>query len=456
MLGENTQVTVMISGAANDQLQHFGVTLNSLTLTNQAGKTVPVLSTPAAVEFMHLNAGGEPLLTVGIPQDVYTSATVAVGSALFKCAAYISSEDSDDTSIYAYGYTLPSQVTTQLPEPITVEGSTMALSLEMLVSQSASFPSNCYGAGNGLTPFSITPTFELAPINLLAQPTNALNGRLTALEGLVVGAGGQPGSFTVSTDGTTASTVWTVNTNGSTVFQGVGNAAGLTTGMAVDLDGTLQTDGSVLAMRVAAPDPDTTDLVVNRGALMKVWSSAPVLYQVNQTAEGPQTGPQADILGWVAYNFSNATFATWGGISNAASLPFSASFNGANMVPGQMVAITSHVTTVAPFPAYVPATVITLMPQTINGTVEAIGAAGAFTTYTVQLAPYDIAPQFAAQGNQTTLLTTPSQVVVYTDPNTVMLIQAGVGSVLRFTGVLFNDNGTLRMDCTQVAAGIAE
>jgi hypothetical protein len=30
------------------------------------------------------------------------------------------------------------------------------------------------------------------------------------------------------------------------------------------------------------------------------------------------------------------------------------------------------------------------------------------------------------------------------------------GSVGRFTGVVFNDNGTLRMDCFQVMAGVTE
>jgi hypothetical protein len=455
--GENTQLTVVASSTANDQLVHFGVALNGLSLTNKAGTTVPVLSTPQEVEFIHLNGSAEPLATVSVPQDVYTSATVTVGSALFKCVAYDLSESSDWTADYAYGYTLISQVTTQLPEPLTVDGDTMAVSLEMLVSQSASFPSTCYYTGTGIATFSITPTFNLVAMTVSAQPTNPMNGKLTALEGLVVNPGAGSGSFTVaaadgSPVGTTLSTIWNVNTNGSTAYQGIGSAGALTAGMAVDLDGTLQANGSVLATRVAVPDTYTTNLVVNRGPLMDIPSSVPILQQVNQEAEGSQEF----IDGWGGYNYSNATFATWGGIMNVASLPFAASFDAATMVPGQMVAITSHVTSVAPYPAYVPATVVTLMPQTIDGTVEAVGTANAFTTYTIQLAPYDVFPQFAVQGGQTTLLTSPLQVVVYADQNTQMLTAPAVGSALRFTGVIFNDNGTLRMDCTQVAGGVAE
>jgi hypothetical protein len=453
--GENTQVTIVVSSAANDQLVRFGLTLNSLSLTNKVGTSVPVLSTPQQVEFMHLNGSAEPLLTVSVPQDVYTSATATVGSASFTCAAQNLSDNSNTTATYAYGATPSNQVKVQLPESLTVDGDTMAVSLEMLVSQSVIFPSTCYS--NGIALYSITPTFNLAVMTVPAQPTNPTNGKLTALEGLVVNADTGPGSFTVaaadgSPMGTTMSTTWNVSTNSSTAYQGIANAGGLTAGMAVDLDGTLQADGSVLATRVAVPDANTTNLVVNRGPLMQIASSVPVLQQVNQEAEGSQEF----IDGWGAYNFSNATFATWGGIFNVASLPFAASFAAATMVPGQMVAITSHVTSVAQYPAYVPATVVTLMPQTIDATVAAVGTAGAFTTYTLELGSYDMFPQFAVQGGQTTLLTNPLQVVVYADQNTQM-VNAGtpaVGSALRFTGVIFNDNGTLRMDCTQVAGGV--
>jgi hypothetical protein len=455
--GENTQLTVVASSTANDQLVHFGVALNGLSLTNKAGTTVPVLSTPQEVEFIHLNGSAEPLATVSVPQDVYTSATVTVGSALFTCIAQNPSNGSDTTADYAYGYTLSSQVTTQLPGPLTVDGDTMAVSLEMLVSQSASFPSTCYPPASGIAQFSITPTFNLMPMTVPAQPTNPMNGKLTALEGLVVNPGAGSGSFTVAAAdgspwGSTLSTIWNMNTNSSTAYQGIGSAGALTAGMAVDLDGTLQADGSVLATRVAVPDTDTTNLVVNQGPLIEIWSSVPILQQANQETEEAQEF----IGGWGTYNFSNATFATWGGIINVASLPFAASFDAANMVPGQMVAITSHVTSVVQYPTYVPATVVTLMPQTIDGTVEAVGTANAFTTYTIALAPYDVFPQFAVQGGQTTLLTNPLQVVVYADQNTQMLNAPAVGSAQRFTGVIFNDNGTLRMDCTQVAGGVAE
>jgi hypothetical protein len=140
------------------------------------------------------------------------------------------------------------------------------------------------------------------------------------------------------------------------------------------------------------------------------------------------------------------------------NLPFQASFNAGNMVAGQNVYVTSHAVTVSPNPIYVPGATITLIPQTINGTVSSVSNDGGFATYTVTLAAYDLIPTLAVQPGQTTLLLSPTQVVIYVDSNTQQLntMPLAVGSVLRFNGLLFNDNGTLRMDCGQINDGVTE
>jgi hypothetical protein len=99
---------------------------------------------------------------------------------------------------------------------------------------------------------------------------------------------------------------------------------------------------------------------------------------------------------------------------------------------------------------------MTLMPQTINGTVAGSSSSGNFTDYTVSLAPYDLFPMLAVQPNQTTVEKNPSQVEVYIDSNTQLLNTQplAAGSTLRFYGLVFNDNGTLRMDCAQVNDGV--
>ena len=71
---------------------------------------------------------------------------------------------------------------------------------------------------------------------------------------------------------------------------------------------------------------------------------------------------------------------------------------------------------------------------------------------------HDLFPNLAAQPGQTTVLTNPNTVVVYADSNAQMLNSSAlsVGGVFRFYGLVFNDNGTLRMDCAQVNDGVAE
>jgi hypothetical protein len=81
---------------------------------------------------------------------------------------------------------------------------------------------------------------------------------------------------------------------------------------------------------------------------------------------------------------------------------------------------------------------------------------GNFTIYAVQLSDYDPFASLATQPAQATLLTQPDDVQVYVDSSTRMLNSdpVVVGSTLRFYGLVFNDQGVLRMDCAQISDGV--
>lgn len=459
--GQSTQVTLVASSAANDQLASFHLFLNSLTLTSASGSTVTLIASPLQAEFIHLNGSGEPLLTVSVPQDVYVSASATVGAASFDCE--VSRSNSIASSIYADGSTPGGQVAVNLPRSLTVDSSSMALSLQLQVSQSVSFPSQCSVPG-GQAQYKIAPTFTLSALSVASEPTNWSNGKFTGLEGMVSAVSGTgvtissadgSGNETVSPSGSIVDAnpiAWNVATNSSTVFQGIGNANGLTPGMPVDFDGILQPDGSLLATRLALTDPNTANRAVISGPVIQVVASTPLVAALGRQTQGfltPLLGPQY-------FSMDQASFRIWGGMSNLSTLPFTASFTADNMVPGQMVSMTSPSTTVPGGVLHVPVSTLTLIPQTINGTVSSVATQGGFTVYTVQLAGYDLFPQFAILPGQTSLLANPGQVVVYADVNTANLATPSVGSVARFTGLVFNDNGALRMDCSGVGAGVAE
>ena len=130
-----------------------------------------------------------------------------------------------------------------------------------------------------------------------------------------------------------------------------------------------------------------------------------------------------------------------------------------SIVPGQSVYISSPTfNTVSP-PSYdAVATTITLMQQTIDGTIIASSSSGNFMVYSVALAPYDPFAILSGQVGQTTLVTDPGAVQVYVDGSTQMLNSTPlvVGSTLRFYGLVFDDNATLRMDCSQINDGVPE
>jgi hypothetical protein len=426
------------------------VEFQTLTLTSQSGKTVTLSSSQQPSEFMHLNGGIEPLTTVNVPQDIYTSGTATLG-AVFVCIAQV-----PEGGLGIANYSIINQgPTVNLASPITVTGSSMALLLNMQVSSSAVFPT-CW-----TTPpfegFSMAPTFDLTPFALSASPTNSGNGKLSGLDAEVASVGMAGSSLTLTIAGGPFGTrALSASSNNQTVFQGISGASALSAGMFLNVDGAIQSDGSLLTTRIAVEDLSAINEF--SGPLMFVDSVDPVLTQYGRTELGPlvtdngQTGYYFDIPD---FDFSNAAFNISGQLTNLQSLPFVPSFTAANMVAGQNVGITSPTLSLVGG-IYTPANTITLVPQTINATVVSSQPAGSFTDYTISLASYDLFPTLAVQQGQTTLLNNPSQVEVYVDSNTQMLNTQALapGSILLFYGLVFNDNGTLRMDCAQVNDGV--
>ncbi|MGD0271053.1 MAG: DUF5666 domain-containing protein [Candidatus Sulfotelmatobacter sp.] len=455
----NTQVTVALTSTANDQLTRFNFGFSSITLTNQSGTAVPLLSEPQnsfdQAELIHANGKLDPLVTATIPQGIYTAATVQIlGGSLFECVTFAPPNSQEAGSLYssewAYGYVPNNMVSVTLSSPVTVTGTSMGLLVDLNVAESATYPGCGPDFNDG--PFSITPTFNLTPLLISSGPTNAQNGKVAGLNGEVTAIGtGNSLTLTLAEGPRTLS----ISADSSTVYQGVSGFSALTVGTFVNMDGAIQPDGSLLATRVAVEDPSAADVLI--GPVMQVTPSQPVGNEpaalfVNQQSQGKDEIGDAP-----PYSISNSTFQISGELNNVQSLPFVATFNGANMVAGQNVYVTSASISLTGGVPWVPATTITLLPQTINATILGSSTVGNFTDYTVVLASYDLFPTLAMQTGQTTELTNPSQVDVYVDNNTQMLNSQPIaaGNNFRFYGLVFNDNGALRMDCAQVNDGVA-
>ncbi len=453
----NTQVTFLLSTAADDHLSQYELNFQDLTLTSQSGKVVSVLTTapnaagPYTPEFMHLNSEAATLLTATVPDDTYTSATLTVGGASLTCISVDPSDGSLTTSIFAYGQTPQSQVTVNLPSPIVVNGSTMNLSMRLQMPQSYTLDS-CIG-GSTLDAYTITPTFNLAVADLSASPTNYLNGKENDILGQVSATTSSGFSVTEGYNPNSPSTlsVQNITVNSSTVYQGIRGLSAVTEGTFVDMDLVAQPDGSLIATRVAVQDPNAVDTA--EGPLVFVTNEVPSFFLFGQQVQG------SDLIGnSMPFDISQGVFKISGQFTNLSTLPFTPVFNASNLVAGQNVYVTTPKLNQNGIYGYPLLNTVTLMPQTVQGSIDSISSSGDFSIYTITVASYNLFSDLAGQAAGSNLIANPSQIVIYADSKAQVLNQAepSVGSTMRVHGLVFNDQGTLRMDCDEVDSGVLQ
>jgi hypothetical protein len=326
--------------------------------------------------------------------------------------------------------------------------------LDLQVSTSGTFTAFAFGQPET---YAITPTFTLAAVS----PTPQSPVKITGVDGSVTSVNSTNSSFSLMVgyginnptypDGET----FTVTTNASTVYQGIGNFSTLAAGTIANLDLSLQPDGSFLARRIQVDDPNATN--VQSGPLGTVYSTQGIINELGRTNQefNQNTIPGSTVM---SYSFDSTTaFKLSGETAVPSNLPFPAMFDSSHMFAGQNVSVASQVILTSGG-KQTHATAITLKPQTINGTITAVSSSGAFTVYTVLLEAFDLFPTLTVQPGQTTALQNPSSVEVFVDSNTQILSSKSIapGTGFRFHGLVFNDSGTGRMVCSQVYDGVPD
>lgn len=456
--GVKTTVLVLLTNTANDALIEFHVTIASLSLTDSAGNQVTVYNNlnsagfggSGPAEFSHLNGVSEPLVVASIPQAVYTSATVTVGACDFTYVWFNTSDDSLTTSSDAEGLCGQGtgNATVSLSAPLVIDGSTVVLSLNLL--QSQSYAVSRAATSGGPDTYTISPVFTLGSVAISPQPTDDLDGKLLGLDMRVESLDKSGAGFTATTpDGAALH----VSTGSSTVFQGIPDFSSVSAGMLLNADLDIQPDASLAAARIEVDE-----------AAAPMEMSGPYVAPINTPGGYIEQGVQEQgcsitgdpFCGTIFQFDANTVFKVSGLFTNLSSLPFTPVFNASTVFPGQILktyspgTFTSQQTELA--------TTATLIPQTINGTVASISNQNGFAVYTVNLAPYDLIPTLQQQVGPIPRIVNPNTVVVYVD-TTAPFLNTGdinVGTLLRFYGVIFNDGGTLRMDCLQTKDGVAE
>jgi hypothetical protein len=208
-----------------------------------------------------LNGQAAPFLTAMVPQDTYTSATLTYSYTQFTHLR-LNASGALETVTDAVGgvNSIPQTASVNLPAPLAIHGSAMAVSLDLQVSASATFTDQ--GAGQQDT-YAITPTFTLTPV----APTAQSQVRVAGVDGLVASINTASNSRSLVIDNAfnnpsfPVGATFAVATNASTVYQGIGNFSALAAGMIANLDLTLQSDGSLLATRIEVDGLNATNVL---------------------------------------------------------------------------------------------------------------------------------------------------------------------------------------------------
>lgn len=410
-----SDVPVMITDAPADQLVSFSLTLNTITLTDTAGKSISVLSAPTTVEICHLNGIQAPLLTAKIPQDTYTSAAITFSNPQIT---YISSTGAP---VVATPTLATTSYTFNFPgSGFTVNNTSTSLLIDLLAGSSVAISG---------TTVTVTPTFVLKPVPpATAAPPMGQNG--TGME--------QMGAFVSAT--ATSLTIqpgqgpsFTVTTNSSTVLQGFTSITALTVGQLVEVDFSVQSGGVYLASRIELEPTPPNGVPQNllAGPITSVTPGTSFKMVVMQGL-GPSATPVASsaLAVFTVTTNSSTTWAITPQFITLSGLPFTPSFSPTNVVAGQTVAVAA--TGISAGAAT--ATAVNLIPQTIGGTVTAVTTAGNYTAYTLTL----------ASGSAFGTLSGATTITVYTGTATAGPVGVTappaivVGSNVRFNGLVFN------------------
>ena len=408
VVGAAVSVPVLITDAPSDQLLTFSITLNSITLTDSAGKTASILPTPTTVEICHLNGIQAPLLTASVPADTYTSAVITFSNPEIT---YISSTG---TPVVASPTLATTSYTVNFASPITISSSSTSLLVDLLASQSVTISG---------TTVTVNPVFKVTPV--AASSTTPMQGQY--------GTGMDARGAVVSASGTTlviqpvSGANITFITDTSTEYDGVSGLSTLTAGELVEVSFTVQTGGTLLAKNIELKDASSAASNANilTGPITSIGSGSFNMALMEEMGKGISSSSTGAIYAITAN--SSTTYGIAPQFQSLSGLPFTPAFSATTMKPGQNVTVTASALSTTASTAT--AASITLAPQTLSGTVASVASVGGYTAYNLTLTP----------GSAFATLSGASSVTVYTNSNTVSMNATAIaaGSTVRFNGLVF-------------------
>jgi hypothetical protein len=277
--GTNQSSSVFVTGedAPLASVVAFNITINSITLNN-GSTSVPVLSTPTAVDFGRL-VGLRSLLGFNAipPQGTYTSATFTFeGSSPAPSISYLNFTTTPPSLGTMAGTLSSSTVTVSFPAgaPLTVGSNGLAgLHMDFDLHKSLAID------GSGQITGVINPT-----VDVMAVSASDDLGQITDFLGSVLSVNTAGNRFTMQGP---YGFQEVIDVNAQTAYNGTYTLASIPANAIVTLVGTVQADGSILASSV---EVITTDLSFISGRILAV---------------NPATGPVQTVTMFVGEELPN-------------------------------------------------------------------------------------------------------------------------------------------------------
>jgi len=429
-----TSMQVNIGDGPSDRLVAVSMTIASTTLAKAAGGTVTVVSTSTPVEMMHLMGTMQPISLMNVPQGSYSGCTVNISSAMVM---YMDPATGQLVQKTVPG---PMSATISFTSSLTVGTTPMVLNLDMDMASSISID----GAGNVTMTPTMAASMNPGGTNNTHDPED---GGMEHMTGTVKSFSGN--SFTMSMMQTSQDVP--VTTDSNTQFQGMGGMGGMSNGMIIMVDATMQPDGSFMAHTVESVMSMSGGSMA--GGLVTSTTGNPVTQLTLVMHEGAGTGMTgSNLAGTTTVNVSpTATFNIDTDNVDMSNLPFTPVFDGSTVLKGQRVEAVSSTGMMQGGGmggmmggGTITASEIDLEEQGLSGTVSGYTGSGAPTTFMLTV-PADSA--FATLAGTTAI-------TVFQQPGTELRGMTAItnGSTVHVRGLLFLDAGAYKLVAGRIMA----
>ena len=429
-----TALQVNLGDAPSDRLVAVSMTLESMTLTKSGGGSVTVVSSSTPVEMMHLMGTVEPISLMNVPQGTYSGASISISSAVVM---YM-----DPTTMQLVQKSVQGPMTANVTfsPNLTVGTSPMVLNLDMNMASSVSIDNS----GNVTMMPTMTASMNPGGTGNSQDPEN---GGMEHMTGTVMSFSGS--SFTMSM--MQSSQNISVTTGSNTQFDGMGGMSGMSNGMIVMVDATMQSGGTFMAQKVQSIMSMSGGSMAD--GLVTSLSGSPVTQLTIGTMDGAGSGMMgSDLAGTMTVNVSpTAVFKIDSDNVDMTNLPFTPTFDATTVFKGQRVEAVSSTGMMQGGGmggmmggGTINASEIDLEQQGLSGTVFGYTGSGNLTTFTLMVAP-DSA--FAT-------LTGATAITVFQQAGTELRGMTTItnGSTVHARGLLFLDAGTYKLVAGRIMA----